>query len=801
MRSFLLILATLCLTIGLFADPQLKPRQPNWRNEVVALHENGNPSEVLFYEPTPAGGEKVVQKMILFDTGAIHSQMDVAEFGGELLPHGVRVELTADGKLAKYSFHQQGKLEGEAKTFFPNGSPSAIVSFRDGKQHGLAKRFYEDGQVQEEESYVDGELEGELIRYHADGHRAAVIPFLAGKAHGTAREWFPSGSVRLEQRFVNGALHGDGKNTAVILYDEEHHIREIADFREGTAYGTRVQYYPSGKESYRVSYRNGLKNGKERTFGEDGQLLGEGLFNEGIPMGRHWRNHPGGALAFQAQFDKQGQLLEPVTEFNEQGQKLREFFFVGEKLEGPYLEWYPDGQPRVEYNYIAGQMEGEQREYYNNGHLKAFSTYKIGKKDGLHQQWYDNGVLALRAHFADDLREGAVGEWYPSGTSKIDNYFTADQPDGVQCEWHDNSLLKQRYEFAQGVKNGWQREWNRRGDLLFEAMYENGIVNGAIVLWWRLDELRGRFPYVNGKKEGKHEWFYENGKPERIAIFHEDRLDGDNSAWYADGAVHSVQHFKAGVPVGEHLEYYPESGQLAKSAHYDDKGQFDGEQASYAPTGELLTQLSYRHGKLEGKFFQVLPEGYQEICTYKDNFKEGPYTLYYPPNEQKVREKALEGSFAKDQRHGLFVEYGATGVKLSESLYSTGLKEGTAHFYGATGGLEASVDFHADRRHGFVTRYFPSGAIAQKTPYVADMREGEEVEYHENGQIAASYLYRDDLLQGLCRNWNSEGVLIFEGEYQNGKKHGKFNKYYDDGRLRVAQTFFQDEIAGQKQRY
>ena len=765
MRKYLLIILTICFATGLFADPQLRARQPNWRNQVVALHENGNPSEVLFFEPTPSGADRIVQKMILFDNGAIHVQMDIAEVSGEILAHGVRVELTQDGKLAQYSFHQMGKLEGEAKTFFPSGNLSAVVSFRDGKQHGLAKRFYEDGQVMEEVSYVEGQLEGELIRYHADGHKSAVIPFLAGKAHGMAREWFPSGSVRLEQRFVNGELHGDGKNAAVILYDEDHHIREIADFREGTAYGTRVQYYPSGKESYRVSYRSGLKHGKERTFGEDGQLLGEGLFNEGVAMGRHWRNHPNGTLAFQAQFDKQGQLLEPVLEFNDQAQKLREFFFVGERLEGPYLEWYEDGQPRVEYHYTAGQMDGEQREYYSNGHLKAFSNYREGKKEGLHQQWYDNGVLGLRAHFSDDLREGTVAEWYPSGTSKVDNNFSADQPDGAQCEWHDNGLLKQRYEFASGVKVGWQREWNRRGDLLFEAFYdENGALDGALTLWWKRDQLRARFPYVHGKKEGKHEWFYENGQPERISLFEGDRLNGDSTSWYADGVLRSVQRFQNGLPIGEHLEYYSENGQLAKKASYDEAGQFHGEQATYAQTGELQTQLSYKHGKLDGKFFQILPEGYQEICAYKDNFKDGPYTLYYAANEQGVREKAMEGSFSKDQREGVFREYNPMGIKLAETSYRAGIKEGAAHFFSAEGLLEVSVDFRADRREGFVTRYFPDGSIAQKTPYIADMREGEETEYHENGQVAASYLYRDDLLQGLCRNWNPEGVLIFEGE-------------------------------------
>ncbi len=174
----------------------------------------------------------------------------------------------------------------------------------------------------------------------------------------------------------NGLLHGEGKNPAFIAYDEARNIVEVVDFRDGNPVGTHLRYYPNGKESYRVVFKNGKKHGQEQFFDEEGNLLGSGLFSEGRPMGKHWRNYPDGSLAYRAEFDNQGDLLLPICEYNTEGNKVRQYFISQEKLEGALSEWYSDGILKAEYSYTAGVLDGAQKDYYPNGQLKVCTHYK-----------------------------------------------------------------------------------------------------------------------------------------------------------------------------------------------------------------------------------------------------------------------------------------------------------------------------------------------------------------------------------------------------------------------------------------
>src|SRR3989344_8243216 len=505
-----------------------EPHQPNWRLEIVHAYSHGAPQSVLFYEPAAEADEQPVKEVGFYENGQIQFEMDVAvvdedapaalEWGSNIVPNGARVEFSPQGELLKISNYKFGKLQGECRYFYPNGKVERVVSYAGGEVVGSIRVFYEDGKIKEEAPNKKGQLAGDVVQYYPNGAKAAVIPHQEGKPHGLVVEWYPSGALKSQRQFFQGLLHGDGKNPAMISYDEKRNILEVVDFREGQPVGMHIRYHANGKESYRLSYKNGKKEGKEQFFSEEGVLLGEGLFQKGRAIGRHYREYANGNLAYLAEFDGEGTLLEPIAEFNEDGQKIRQFFSQGDKLEGAYLEWYPDGTPKLERQYIEGRMDGEQREYFPSGHLKVCAHYKNDQHDGLHEEWHENGVLARKAHFHEVKKEGQMGEWYPNGNSKLDAYFLADQPDGVQTEWHENGQLKVRAEFALGQKQGWQREWNETGAPIFEAFFDRGQAEGTMITWWEADRIKTRFHFAKGKKTGKHEGFFKNGNLERVSF-------------------------------------------------------------------------------------------------------------------------------------------------------------------------------------------------------------------------------------------------------------------------------------------
>src|SRR5690554_6456254 len=95
----------------------LKPRQPNWRFEVVEAFPQGNPKKITFYEPT-LEGERPVKQLVFYENSSIQSEVDVVqvdeesqatkEWGSTLVPHGTRVEFSPEGKVAKVGNYQWG---------------------------------------------------------------------------------------------------------------------------------------------------------------------------------------------------------------------------------------------------------------------------------------------------------------------------------------------------------------------------------------------------------------------------------------------------------------------------------------------------------------------------------------------------------------------------------------------------------------------------------------------------------------------------------------------------------------------
>ena len=109
---------------------------------------------------------------------------------------------------------------------------------------------------------------------------------------------------------------------------------------------------------------------------------------------------------YQAQYDKEGTLVEPIVEFTPEGKKSAEYMIVKEKRHGHFKQWYADGKPRAVLNYDNGEFEGEQREYYSNGLLKVKALYRNHIKDGLFEEWFENGRAAALFELKNGVKHG-----------------------------------------------------------------------------------------------------------------------------------------------------------------------------------------------------------------------------------------------------------------------------------------------------------------------------------------------------------------------------------------------------------
>src|SRR5579863_7821596 len=294
-KSVLAVILFCGLTLG-FAEPQLvkpvapalKVRQPHWRPKIMEAYPEGQPQRVLFYEQIGDADEAPVKQMYFYPEGQVRAEVDLIvveedspgakQWKSTIVPHGMSLSYFADGKLENSAFYDRGIPHGEMKVFHPNGQLRGHCFFVQGERHGQALAYFEDGTKSEEIAFEGGKIVGTLIKYYPKGGRAVLVPYENGLPHGNAMEWFEEGTLRASMRYQKGVLHSDGKNPALVVYAEDRSIQEVQDFNQGQPVGTHFKYHQNGKEAYKVYYKEGKKQGKEQFFSSEGAVIGGGEY-------------------------------------------------------------------------------------------------------------------------------------------------------------------------------------------------------------------------------------------------------------------------------------------------------------------------------------------------------------------------------------------------------------------------------------------------------------------------------------------------------------------------------------------
>ena len=502
---------------------ELKSRLPEWRPQIYEQFPNGSPKLVLFYTENDAGMEEAVKRIQFYENGRPLEEADLTVVkedspGYEMwkstaVPHGVTVRLRENGEMERIAYFDRGLLHGPMKVFYPKGQVNHMTTFKQGQPDGKIYSYHENGQVSAEGFYQDGKLEGDYTRFFAGGQREVLIPYVNGEIHGKLIEWYENGNEKTQANYQKGKLQSSGSQPAVVRYDENHSILEVQDYHNGDPSGDHIKYHSNERQSYHVHYVDGKKHGKEEWFGSDGKLIGEGEYDHGKSVGKHWKKHPNGTLSYMATYDKKGRLNEPAREFDENGQKTAEYIKnPEEKLDGHYQSWYSNGQLQIDCYYVNGEFDGEQKQFYLSGQLKLHGMYKNQLRHGLFQEWNEDGSLAFEGTFNEGNKEGSFTDWYTNGQMKMCKHFKQSLFHGDQNEWYENGAARLEARYDEGKKDGTLRTWNDKGKLLFEGAFDQDKPIGAHVAYYENGEKLEGVHFLDGKKEGKHEFFYPNGK-------------------------------------------------------------------------------------------------------------------------------------------------------------------------------------------------------------------------------------------------------------------------------------------------
>jgi len=137
----------------------------------------------------------------------------------------------------------------------------------------------------------------------------------------------------------------------------------------------------SSTKSGQSSYKNGMLDGTEIWFYEDGAVKIEIDFKEGMKEG-FWKH-----------YSPEGLLTESVE------------YHKG-KAHGRHTLYYETGKARLQRNFEEGVLNGHYIEYFEEGGINNECMYKNGLKEGLYRSYYPDGAIQSEYTFIHDKIDG-----------------------------------------------------------------------------------------------------------------------------------------------------------------------------------------------------------------------------------------------------------------------------------------------------------------------------------------------------------------------------------------------------------
>ncbi|PBQ31120.1 hypothetical protein CNR22_04860 [Sphingobacteriaceae bacterium] len=160
----------------------------------------------------------------------------------------------------------------------------------------------------------------------------------------------------------------------------------------------------------------------------------------------------------------------------------------------------------------------------------CFSCETLFEDEDLKIIYFPNSDLIKQSiEYKDGKKSGAFKEFYRNGNPKTIQHYRNDTLTDTSFFFFENGVLGSLQIFKNGGKTGCWKKFNKQGREYWNVTFKNGLLDGKAEEYsYRTIRLLTRNNYFQGKKQGRQESYYPNGKPKSITYF-EDGLESENA--------------------------------------------------------------------------------------------------------------------------------------------------------------------------------------------------------------------------------------------------------------------------------
>ena len=815
-----------------------------------------------------ASGQKVIEKMYKKDKLAgiwkewyLDNTLKLEHaYKGDNL-HGVSIDYDSTGKKDSEKRFKSGLKDGEWNFYNDDVELVHVEIYEDDLKNGLwytkdldtrdihyeeyrddkfivryTEHYYPNYQLKEKYAYKDSLPHGKWIGYYKDGETKHVKRFEDGEKQGKWQFFTEGGDVHTFELYENDKRNGEwykkGEETDIYyqFWDMDSLISEYADlhypngqliekisYKEGLKNGKFTGYFQNGAKKYVKRFENDKPEGKWQYYTMAGKTNAEEIYVEGKRNEEWFRLDESGDTYYQY-WDMDSLISEYADLHYPNGQLIEKISYKEGLKNGKFTGYYENGEVKYKKRYTADQPDGKWEYYTEAGKKNAVQIYVEGKRneewyridkkgDTYYQYWdqdslvseyadlhYPNGQLIEKISYKEGLKDGKFTGYYPSGKVEYVKRYEEDKPMGKWKFVREDGTTKKIEIYETGEKNDEWITYEKNGDVYYQFWDMDSLVSEYADLHYPNGQLIEKISYKDGRKNGKFTGYYENGQTKHIRTYKDDKLDGKFADYTESGQILRKQGYMNGLLDGPSKEWYLNGEVKVKTAYKE--GKLDGGFMSYDSLGRKVTKGEYEMGLKAGDWLTWYPSGKKkERSSYFSGKANGPYTLW-----DEIGRIIKEGEYSDDLKHGVWITFDPDlDRQESYEYYDMGIAK-LKYFYKYydNGNVMEEPAFTEYYRDGEWRQLFDNERLQYLTTYSLGKKYGLYEEWTIKKDLVQRGYYENDLLSALWTYVRNDSVIKYEVYDADSIIDGFIYEYYDNDKKKADAVFLENGKRDQK---
>lgn len=292
------------------------------------------------------------------------------------LEHGYFKEYDFNGNLLTTTKYENGQKIEDAreiaklevrKDYYPSGKPKIVATYnKEGQPEGIRREYSEDGEIERSYIFKNGIIIGEGIVTEK------------GERDGFWKEYYDDGKLYAEGKYEKDVRIGQWK-----FYHKNGVLRQEGSYNsKGQPEGDWFWYYENSNILREETYYLGLLDGIMVEYDEDGRVIAQGEFIEGLEEG-DWFYEAGDVRIEGKYAEGMRSGLWKYWQLRGTGREKTLIFegrFIEDNPHGKHTYYWDNGNRKDEGEYNMGLKQGDWISYTYEGLPSIIITYDNGKE-------------------------------------------------------------------------------------------------------------------------------------------------------------------------------------------------------------------------------------------------------------------------------------------------------------------------------------------------------------------------------------------------------------------------------------